>query len=159
MKKQTFILVLVAIMMIPASTMAMKSMDHRSMDHSKTSQGEGMSMGGDTVMLEVSKVDGVTASAHMMDIRIKMAEHGMSMTHHFMVGFMNEAKTMVSRGQIALKIESPDGKVSNPIKLMGMNGQFGADITLDQQGMYHFKVGTKFPDGNKRTFHMHYDNS
>lgn len=159
MKKQTFILLLAVIMMIPASAMAMKSMDHGSMDHSKMSQGEGMSMGGDTVMLNDSKVEGVTASAHMMDVRIKMAEHGMSMTHHFMVGFMNEAKKMVSKGQVALKIEFPDGKVSNPIKLMGMNGQFGADITLDQQGMYHFKIGTKFPDGKKRTFHMHHDNN
>ena len=159
MKKQIFILILVAIMLVPISTMAMKNMDHSGMDHSKMSKGEGMSMGGDTIMLEDTKVDGVTASTHMMDIKIKMAEHGMSMTHHFMVGFMNEAKKMVSQGQVAVKIESPDGKISNAIKLIGMNGQFGADITLDQQGMYHFKVGTKFPDGNKRTFHMHYDNS
>ncbi|MDX2495250.1 MAG: hypothetical protein QNK27_09845 [Desulfuromusa sp.] len=159
MKKQTFILILTAALLIPASAMAMKSMDHSNMDHSKMSKGEGMSMGGDTVMLEDTKVDGVTASTHLMDIRIKMAEHGMSMTHHFMVGFMNEAKKMEGKGQVALKIESPDGRVSNPIKLMGMNGQFGADITLNQQGMYHFKVGTKFPDGNKRMFHMHYDNN
>jgi len=159
MKKQTFTLVLMALLIMPISTMAMKKMDHSSMDHSKMSQGEGMSMGGNTIMLEDTKVDGVTASTHMMDIKIKMAEHGMSATHHFMVGFMDEAKKMVSQGQVALKIESPDGTVSNPIKLMGMNGQFGSDITLDQQGMYHFKVGTKFPDGNKRTFHMHYDNS
>jgi len=159
MKKQTFILILMAIMMIPVNAMAMKSMNHSGVDHSKMNQGEGMSMGGDTAMLEDTKVDGVTASAHMMDIKVKMAEHGMSQTHHFMVGFMNEAKKMVSDGQIALKIESPDGKVSNAIKLIGMNGQFGADITLDQQGMYHFKVGTKLADGNKRMFHMHYDNS
>ncbi|RLB75741.1 MAG: hypothetical protein DRH06_07350 [Deltaproteobacteria bacterium] len=158
MKKQIFTLILMAIMMVPASSMAAKSMDHSGMDHSKMNQGEGMSMGGKTVMLKGDKVEGVTASAHLMDIKIKMAEHGMSMTHHFMVGFMNEAKKMESHGQVALKIESPDGKVSNPIKLMGMNGQFGADITLNQQGMYHFKVGTKFPDGTKRMFHMHYDN-
>ncbi|MCF6266363.1 MAG: hypothetical protein L3J57_07445 [Desulfuromusa sp.] len=154
MKKQTFILILTATLLVPASAMAMKSMDL-----SKMSQGEGMSMGGDAVMLEDTEVDGVTASAHLMDIRIKMAEHGMSMTHHFMVGFMNKAKKMVSKGPVALKIESPDGKVSNPIKLMGMNGQFGADITLNQQGVYRFKVGTKFPDGNTRTFHMQYDNN
>ena len=159
MKKQIFILILMATMMVPASTMAMKSMDHSNMDHSKMSQGEGMSMGGDTVMLNGDKVEGVTASAHLMNIKIKMAEHGMSMTHHFMIGFMNESKKMVSNGQVALKIESPDGKVSNPIKLTGMKGQFGADITLNQQGMYHFKVGTKFSDGTKRMFHMHYDNS
>lgn len=159
MKKQFFLLILIAMLIIPVNTMAMKSMDHSGVDHSKMNQGEGMSMGGDTVMLEDTKVDGVTASTHMMDIRVKMAEHGMSMTHHFMVGFMDKAKKMVSNGQVALKIESPDGKVSHAIKLNGMSGQFGADITLDQQGMYHFKVGTKFSDGNKRTFHMHYDNS
>ena len=154
MKKQVFILILVAIMVIPISAMAMKKMDH-----SKMGQGAGMAMGGNMIMLEDTKVDGVTASTHLMDIKAKMAEHGMSMTHHFMVGFMNEAKKMIGQGQVAIKIESPDGKVSKPIKLMGMNGQFGTDITLEQKGLYHFKVGTKFPDGNKRTFHMHYDNS
>ena len=94
-----------------------------------------------------------------MDVRVKMAEHGMSQTHHFMIGFMNEAKKMVSDGQVALKVEAPDGKVGQAIKLMGMGGQFGADITLDQQGMYHFKIGTKFADGNSRVFHMRFDNS
>ncbi|MCW8858573.1 MAG: hypothetical protein OQK97_02575 [Deltaproteobacteria bacterium] len=154
MKQQTFILVLMAMLMIPASAMAMKGMDH-----SKMKQADGMSMGGEMIMLEDTEVEGIMASGHMMDIRIKMAEHGMSQTHHFMVGFMNEAKKMVSDGQVALKIEAPDGKVSPAIKLMGMSGQFGADITLDQQGMYRFKIGTKFADGNSRVFHMHYDNS
>ena len=159
MKKQTFILILIAIMLVPISTKAMKNMNHNPIDHNKMNQGEGMSMGGNMVMLDDAKVDGVTASVHMMDVKIKMAEHGMSMTHHFMVGFMDEAMKMVDNGQVALKIESPDGKISTPIKLMEMNGQFGADITLNQQGRYHFKVGTKLSDGSKRMFHMHYDNS
>ncbi|MFK5927086.1 MAG: hypothetical protein QM483_10690 [Desulfuromusa sp.] len=154
MKKQIFVFMMVALLMVSSGAMAMKSMDH-----GKMNQGEGMSMGGNMIMLDDSKVDGVTGSGHLMDVRVKMSEHGMSETHHFMIGFMDEAKKMVSKGQVAVKIESPDGKVSHPIKMMGMNGQFGADITLDQPGIYHFKVGTKLADGTKRMFHMHYDNS
>jgi len=154
MKKQIFTFLVIALLTVSTGAMAMKSMDH-----SKMSSEEGMSMGGNMIMLEDSKVDGVTGSGHLMDVRVKMAEHGMSETHHFMIGFMDEAKKMVSKGQVAVKIESPDGKVSHPIKMMDMNGQFGADITLDQPGMYHFKVGTKFSDGNTRVFHMQYDNS
>ena len=153
MKKQTFILVLMVMLIVPASAMAMQGMDH-----SKMNQNGGMSMGGAMIMLPDVEVDGVTASGHMMDVKAKMAEHGMSTTHHFMVGFMNETQEMVKKGRVALKIESPDGRVSNPIKLMNMTGQFGADITLNQPGMYHFMVGTNLSDGNKRMFHMHYEN-
>lgn len=154
MKKQIFMLIMMAMLIIPINATAMKSMDHNNM-----SQGAGMAMGGKMIMLEDTKADGIMASGHLMDIRVKMAEHGMSETHHFMVGFMDESKKMLNEGQVALKIEAPDGTVSEPIKMMSMSGQFGADITLDQQGIYHFKIGTKFADGNKRLFQMNYDNS
>lgn len=153
MKKWIFIVLIAMVLMVANTTMAMKSMDHSKMGHDSS-----MAMGGDTIMLQDTEVDGIVASAHLMNVKEKMAGHGMSTTHHFMVGFMDEAKKMVSTGQVALKVEAPDGKVSKPNKLMGMSGQFGTDITLDQQGMYHFMVGTKLADGNKRMFHMHYDN-
>ena len=152
MKKWIFIVLIAMTLMIANTTMAMKSMDHSKMKH-----GSGMAMDDDMIMLQDTEVDGITASAHLMNVEEKMAEHGMATTHHFMVGFMDEGKKMVSKGQVALKIESPDGKVSKPNKLMGMSGQFGTDVTLDQRGMYHFMVGTKLADGNKRMFHMHYD--
>ena len=54
-------------------------------------------------------------------------------------------------------IEDPDGTVGDAIKLMGMDGHYGADITLNKKGMYHFKIGTKLPDGKKRTFHQQFE--
>ncbi|NOY12613.1 MAG: hypothetical protein GXP51_02660 [Deltaproteobacteria bacterium] len=155
MKKQIFVLMMVALLMIPAAVMAMKMMDG---DMSKMSRGSSMPMGSNMVMLQGSKVDGITASAHLMDVKAKMAENGMSTTHHLMVGFTTDAGEKVSKGQVAVKIEAPDGKVSSAKKMMGMGGQFGVDLTLDQKGSYHFKIGTKLADGKKRVFHMHYEN-
>lgn len=132
--------------------------DMDKMDHGKMDHGSGMAMGGDMIMLQDVEVDGVMASGHLMDVKEKMAEHGMSMTHHFMIGFMNSEGEGIDKGQVAVKVESPDGKVSKANKLMGMDGQFGADVTLDQKGMYKFMVGTKLSDGKKRMFHMHYKN-
>ena len=170
-------LILIAMMLlVPAGVMAMSHGDHgdhdkkmemdhgkidhgsmEKMDHSKMDHGSGMAMGGDMIMLQDVEVDGVMAAGHMMDVKAKMAEHGMAMTHHFMVGFMDTEGEAVDEGQVALKIEYPDGKVSKPIKLMGMDKAFGADVTLDQKGKYNFMVGTKLKDGKKRTFHMHHE--
>ena len=138
---------------VPMHVMAMKSMDHGNM-----SQGGGMAMGGSMIMLEDTETDGVTASGHLMDIRVKMAEHGMKTTHHFMVGFTDSMNMAIDNGQVAVKIEAPDGTVSAPINMMGMSGQFGADVTLDQPGTYHFRIGTKLADGTKRMFNMSYNN-
>lgn len=158
------VLVLTLALMIPFTAMAM---DHSKMDHSKMDNGSmdkgkmdmgGMSMGGDMMMLQEEMVDGVMGSAHMLDVKEKMAKHGMTTTHHIMIGFKDGHGKSLSDGKVAVKVESPDGKVSKPIMMMGMGEGFGADITLDQVGMYHFKIGTKLDDGTKRTFHMHFDN-
>lgn len=153
MKKQMMILILMAMIIVPGSAMAMKAMNTSSMG-----KNGGMSMGGNMVMLPDTTVDGVTAAAHLMDVKAKMAQHGMTTTHHLMVGFMDKSKQMVKNGQVALRIESPDGKVSKATKLMSMSGQFGADITLDQPGKYKFMIGTKLSDGTKRVFVIPYEN-
>jgi hypothetical protein len=140
---------------------SMEKMDHgkmEKMDHSKMDHGSGMAMGGDKIMLQDVEVEGVMASGHMLDTKEKMAEHGMALTHHIMVSFMDAEGASINDGKVAVKIESPDGKVSKPIMMMGMSGAFGADINLDKMGMYKFQVGTKLADGKKRTFNMHYDN-
>ncbi len=145
MKKQIMVLV-VMLLMFPLAAMAMQ--------HDMS----GMAMSGKMIMLQDVEVDGVMASAHMKDIKEKMAEHGMSQTHHFMVGFMNNEGAALSDGQVALKIESPNGSISEPIRLMGMSGAFGSDITLDQKGVYKFIIGTKLADGKTRSFNMEYHN-
>ena len=65
-----------------------------------------------------------------------------------MVGFMDSEGEGIEEGKVAVKIEYPDGKVSKPIKLMGMDRSFGADVVLDQKGKYNFMLGTKLADGN-----------
>lgn len=147
MKKRILVMALV-FLMLPLTTMAMQHGGGHS----------GMAMGGKMIMLQDVEVDGVMASGHMLDVKEKMAKHGMSQTHHFMVGFMNGEGEGISEGQVALKIEAPDGGVSKPIRLMAMSGAFGSDITLDQKGMYKFIVGTKLADGKKRSFAMQYHN-
>ncbi|HKJ04173.1 MAG TPA: hypothetical protein VJ974_01140 [Geopsychrobacteraceae bacterium] len=172
MKKQMMILMMTAVLMVPVSVMAMdhskkesmghdmKDMEHgKKMDHGSMEMDHGsMGMDGEMIMLQSEEIEGVKASAHLMDVKEKMAEHGMSQTHHIMVRFMDKEGNPLEEGSAAVKIEGPDEKISNPIKMMGMDGHFGVDITLDQEGMYHFKVGTKLADGQKRTFHFHYEN-
>ena len=152
MKKQILVLMLMALLTIPATILAMQHGGHGG------SHGGGMSMGGNMIMLQDEEVEGVMGSAHMLDVKEKMAQHGMAMTHHIMIGFMNTEGEALAEGKVAVKVETPDGKVGKPIMMMAMNGAFGADITLDQKGMYHFKFGTQLADGKKRTFHMHYEN-
>lgn len=150
MKKQLMVLAIITALMVPAGVLAMKDMDHGSMS--------GMDMGGEMIMLHDQEVDGIMASAHLMDVKAKMAEHGMSMTHHIMVGFMDENGETISEGQVAVKVKSPDGNVGKATRMMGMSGQFGVDITVDQKGQYEFLIGTKLADGKKRTFTFSFDN-
>jgi hypothetical protein len=177
MKKQMLVLIMATALVIPATGFAMKSMDHSSMsgmDHSKEMVKEksmemdhgsmkgmdhgSMDMDGKMIMLGNEKVDGVMGMFHLNDVREKMAEHGMSQTHHIMVAFEDADGMAVESGVVAVKVEDPDEKIGEAIKLMGMEGHFGVDLTLDKKGMYHFKIATKLADGKKRVYHMHYEN-
>ena len=136
-------------------------MDHSKMDHSGHGDHDGMSAKGDMVMLGDMVEDGVKASAHMKDVTEAMKKMGMDTTHHFMVTFTSEETgAAIEKGIVAVKMsqkhEMP--KDVKPIKLMGMQGHFGADITLDKKGVYHFIVATKLEDGKKRQFHFHFEN-
>jgi hypothetical protein len=169
--KKAFLLTLFVVLTIPFAAMAMQHGDHGNMDQGgkngsamdhgsmNTDKMGGMSMSGDMIMLQKETVDGITGAAHLLDVKEKMAEHGMSMTHHIMIAFKDEHGNSLSGGKVAVKVQSPDGKVSEPVMMMGMDEAFGADITLDQKGVYRFQIGTKLEDGKKRTFQMHYDNS
>jgi hypothetical protein len=155
--RKLIVALMIAGLLIPTAAMAMKHGDH-DMDHGKMKH-DGMSMGGEMIMLQDVEVDGVMASGHLLDTREKMAALGIKKTHHFMVAFMNTEGEGIAEGQVAIKIESPDGQISRAVRLMGMDGAFGADINLSQKGSYTFQIGTKLADGKKRQFKMHYDNS
>ena len=57
-----------------------------------------------------------------------------------------------------MKITNIDIKIIEAMELTGLDGHFGADITLDIKGEYHFRLGTKLADGEPRKFHFHYVN-
>jgi len=146
--KKLIILALIALL-VPVTAMAMKGMDHKS-DAKKMDHGS-MGMEG-VVMLQDEVVDGVKASAHIMDM-----DGGMGQM--LMVMFTDEKSgDMIGKGAVAVKVESPDEKIGEPQKMKKSKGMFGAGIKFDQKGMYHFKVGTKLADGQKRTFHFHHEN-
>lgn len=159
MKNLFFILILAVMLASPVTGFAMKGMDHgNDSDMGKMDHGS-MDMGGKMIMLDTTEVDGVKGMAHLNDVREQMTEHGMKQTHHIMIAFEDVASgEAVASGAVAVKIEDPDEKVSEAIEMMGMDGHYGVDITLDKKGMYHFKIGTKLADGKKRMFHYHFEN-
>ncbi len=135
--------------------------DHGSMgmNHGTMNMDQGsMSMHGDMIMLGDQVQDGVKAMAHLKDVKEAMGKMGMTgTTHHFMVMFEDQATgKAIDSGSVAVKIQGPEGKEEKPVKLMGMQGHFGADVDLETKGTYHFTVGTKLEDGTKRQFEFDY---
>jgi hypothetical protein len=124
------------------------------MDHGKMDMDHGgMKMSGDMIMLGNAVQDGVKGMAHLKDVKQAMAKMGMKTTHHFMVMFADvESGKPIDSGVAAVKVKGADGKETEAVKLMGMQGHFGADIELGAPGKYEFEVGTKLADGKKRQF-------
>jgi hypothetical protein len=120
----------------------MKGMDHGS-----------MAKDGAMIMVGDDTEDGVKGMAHLKDVSAAMSKMGMDATHHFMVLFADvKSGKPITEGTAAVKITGPDGKAADPVRLIAMEGHFGADVVLKQKGEYSFEVGTKLPDGQKRTF-------
>jgi hypothetical protein len=59
---------------------------------------------------------------------------------------------MIETGTVAVKVTTPAGEVLAAQSLHGMEGHFGADLTLTAAGAYKFAVGTKLPDGKIRQY-------
>jgi hypothetical protein len=156
-------ILLAALISAPLAASATSHQDHGDMkdaDHHgdmKDAGHSGMASDGSMMIVGNMVSKGVKGMAHLKDVSTKMAEMGMKETHHFMIAFIDE-KTgdQIETGTVALKITNPDAKVGDPIPLMGMAGHFGADVTLDMPGEYHFKLGTKLADGTKRKYHFHH---
>jgi hypothetical protein len=134
------------------------AMNHGDMNHGDMQQMEGMEHGqGGMIVLGEEVQNGVKAMFHLMTIDPKVMPAGNKITHHLMVMFNDTAtgKTIGS-GTVAVKVESPEGKEAAPVKLMGMQGHFGADVNLDKPGIWHFRIATKLADGKVRQFHSHH---
>lgn len=161
MKKVNVLLVVLFLLSLPLAAGAMEEMEHGKMEKMEHGSMEGMKQGGmmmgeGMIMLGEETEEGVKAMAHLNDVKAAMAKMEMKETHHFMVAFVDAAEEPVTEGTVAVKIKNPAGKEGKAIKLIGMEGHFGADIVLPGKGEYHFKVGTKLADGNKREYHFHY---
>lgn len=172
--KKTLVKILVAmfVVSVPVGAMAMshdhgdhgkkemKIEDSGKSDRKMDDHGDhgAMMMKGDMVMLGDEVQDDVKGSAHLKDVGAAMAKMGMKENYHFMIMFMDaKSGKPIEEGTVAVKITGPSGKeIGAPVELMGMQGHFGADIVLADKGEYHFKVGTKLPDGKKRQYHFHY---
>jgi hypothetical protein len=179
MKKLKLATILFVILIsAPLAVSAMSHQGHAAHDHGKaaetdhpgemkpgdqgSSQAEkvghkGMSSDGDMMIVGSMVSKGVRGMAHLKDVSATMADMGMKTTHHFMIAFIDEETgEQIEAGTVALKITNPDAKVGDPIPLMGMDGHFGADVTLDMPGEYHFRLGTALADGTKRKYHFHH---
>jgi hypothetical protein len=152
------IVTLVLLIVLPLAAQAMQhasgaaQMDHSKMDH------DGMKMEGDMIMIGDSVQDGVKAMAHLKVVKDAMAKMGMKATHHIMVMFVDVATGQpVESGVAAVKVKEVDGKEEETIKLMEMQGHFGADIVLPDPGHYQLIVGTELADGKKRQFEYDFE--
>ncbi len=155
MKKAMAVLIAVALLgMLPLQAMAM---------HHNKKSGHGHGHGHDKagheemVLIGEKTIDGVRGEAHLNDVKEAMKKAGMPMTHHFMILFENSAtKEAITEGRVALRVTGPDGNTGNPVRLIGMDGHFGADITLEHKGEYAFEVGSRLPDDKNRQFEFTY---
>lgn len=153
MKKRNFLAVsLFFALFLPLATAFAVSHEHQGMDHGTMNKMDHGARGGMAMLGDVT-LEGVKAMAHLNDVGAAMKKAGLDATHHLMVAFA-DAKTgkQITEGSVAAKITGPDGKAGGPVKLVGMEGHFGADIALKQKGDYTFEVGSKLPDGKVRQF-------
>ena len=168
MKFSISILLFVLGLSLPVSGFAMKhaemehndkKKEHGGMDHDMSKMDHSsMQMDGETIPLGEVEVDGVKGTAYLLDVSKAMAKHGMKTTHHLMINFTNvESSEAIVKGRAATKVKMADGKESKAFKMMKMDKAFGTDLTLDQDGPYQFRIGTKLQDKKKRTFSFSFD--
>jgi len=137
-----------------------ESMEHK-MDHGAMpgmGHGEHAEMMEGMLMLGEQTVDGVKAMAHLQDVKAAMVRMGRKETHHFMVALVDTATgKQITSGAVALRIKKPSSQEGEAVRLMAMEGYFGADITLAEQGVYVFTLGTKVGGEKRRQFEFKYE--
>jgi hypothetical protein len=158
-----FVTVLFAGFLLVGSALAaehgMSGMSHdgmAGMDHGKMNQKQMGDMMADMKPLGHMMVENVKATAMIKDVHEAMKEHGMSETHHVMVRFASANDHPLDKGTVAVRITDPSGKTTEPMMMMGMEGSFGADVTLAARGKYNIEVACKLEDGKKRQYMFPY---
>ena len=115
-----------------------------------------MNHGGTTLSLGKMAIEGISASAEISDVRAAMQRAGQPTTHHLMIAFTGADGNPVSQGAAAVKVTGPNSATGAPIRMMMMDGSFGADLTLNHPGQYKLEVGSKLADGVTRQFAFHH---
>jgi len=109
-------------------------------------EGHGMMKMGDKVF--EGMIDPWKAEARLVDMKAQMAKSKVSeqmmakMKHTHHIAFSIEdpvAKKPVTEGKGTVAVIGPDKKEAT-YNLTGMEGHFGADVTLDKPGKYEFSV-------------------
>ena len=109
-------------------------------------EGHGMMKMGDKVF--EGKVGPWQAEARLVDMKAQMEKAKVSEkmkakmknTHHLMVSLTDPGtKKPVTEGKGTVTVIGPDKKEAK-YDLMGMQGHFGSDMTLDKTGKYSFEV-------------------
>ena len=155
MKKSLFICCLAALITLPGAVFAAShEHDMAGMEHKAGKKGD---MHKGMLTVGVQTVDGVKAIVYLNDVKATMAKMGMKETHHLMIHFYAKNGKTIETGTAAVKVKGADGKEGAAIKLIGMEGHFGADVVLEQKGAYVFTVGTQLADGVKRQFELKYE--
>lgn len=146
----------------------------------KTLEGPMPEMGRGQIMLGQKVEQGVRAMFHLLPLK---DGNKSGATHHLMVKLtdLSSRKTIIA-GDVTVKVISPEENTGHsgkqpritqyvvpveldlpegepgtpPGKMGGMSGHFGADVTLDNPGIWHFETVTRLADGVERTFDAHY---
>lgn len=136
-----------------------QKMEHGAMPG--TEHGEHGKMMEGMLMLGEQTVDGVKAMAHLQDVKAAMAKmerKERKETHHFMVAFVDTVTgSQIAYGSVVLSIKSPSGQEGEAVRLMAMEGYFGADITLAEKGDYTFTLGTRVGGPKRRQFEFKHE--
>lgn len=159
MKRGLLFFSLLVLFSLPLQVVAQTQADHGKGSAGHTAMGGGKAMmHGNSIMLEEVTESGVKAMVHLNDVSAMMAKMGHKENFHLMVGFTDVATGKpLAEGSVALRITGPgQDKAGEPIALMAMAGQFGADISLPGKGAYTLEIGSKLVDGTKRQFKFQY---
>lgn len=161
MKRSLFTFCLVTTLTLPVAVFAvdhtMAGMSHNMPGTDQSMPGMNHNMQG-MVQIGEQSVDGVKAVVYLNDVKATMAKMGMKETHHLMIHFYAADGKALTTGTTAVKIKGPDGSEVPALKMMGMEGHFGADVVITQKGSYLFTIGTQLSDGVKRQFELKYEN-
>lgn len=145
---------------IPALAGAADHSSMSGMDHGSSGSMAGMShvsKGAGQILIGSDSRDGVRGTAHLDNISKAMAELGRKETHHLMITFKEDkGGKAIDNGAVAVKVTDPAGAKGEAIKMLAMEGSFGADLTLAKTGKYTFEIGSKLADGKTRQFRFEY---